>query len=297
MKIDEEVIEEAVSLVEETHNDNIGTADFNFNQLVKAFEELPTLSLVREIAAVVPMKMSTGQIVNIRRQGTTNSFETVVANLTINTATANPIQTGISVEVIQDLQNQYGLDGYAIAANLLKGITDQAENTAFLTFLDANSLATPVLTLSDANSAEPSLFELTQRVQELVIKMNTPSFRTFDAFVVLPYKNAASISALSSYVREKEETVERLVINKIGKTRYYVNPDVTATTAYVGLSDHSKNSLGASSVIMGTFPQEVLRSGVQGTFQQNVGLLNRYATAVNPLSTSGVEMLMSFVIA
>jgi len=297
MKIDEEVIEEAVSLVEETHNDNIGTADFNFNQLVKAFEELPTLSLVREIAAVVPMKMSTGQIVNIRRQGTTNSFETVVANLTINTATANPIQTGISVEVIQDLQNQYGLDGYAIAANLLKGITDQAENTAFLTFLDANSLATPILTLSDANSAEPSLFELTQRVQELVIKMNTPSFRTFDAFVVLPYKNAASISALSSYVREKEETVERLVINKIGKTRYYVNPDVTATTAYVGLSDHSKNSLGASSVIMGTFPQEVLRSGVQGTFQQNVGLLNRYATAVNPLSTSGVEMLMSFVIA
>ena len=297
MKIDEEVIEEAVSLVEETHNDNIGTADFSFNTLVKVFEELPTLSLVREIAAVVPMKYSTGQIVNIRRQGATNSFETVVAELTVNTATANPIQTGISVEVIQDLQNQYGLDGYKIAANLLKGITDADENTAFLTFLDANSLATPVLTLTGAGSAETSLFEITQRVQELVIKMNTPSFRTFDAFVILPYKNAASISALSSYVREKELTEERLVVNRIGKTKYYVNPDVTATTAYVGLSDHDKNSLGASSVIMGTFPQEVLRSGVQGTFQQNVGLLNRYATAVNPLSTAGVEMLMSFAIA
>ena len=166
-----------------------------------------------------------------------------------------------------------------------------------MTFLGANSLATPVLTLSDANSAEPSLFEITQRVQELIIKMNTPSFRTFDAFVILPYKNAASISALSSYVREKELTEERLVVNKIGKTKYYVNPDVTATEAFVGLSDHDKNSLGASSVIMGTFPQEVLRSGVQGTFQQNVGLLNRYATAVNPLSTAGKEMLMSFVIA
>jgi hypothetical protein len=297
MKNEEEVITEEVSLVEETHNDNIGTADFSFNSLVKAFEELPTLSLVREIAAVVPMKYSTGQIVNIRRQGATNSFETVVANLTINTATSNPIQTGISVEVIQDLQNQYGLDGYKIAANLLKGITDQAENTAFLTFLDANSLATPVLTLTGAGSAETSLFEITQRVQELVIKMNTPSFRTFDAFVILPYKNAASISALSSYVREKELTEERLVVNRIGKTKYYVNPDVTATKGFVGLSDHDKNSLGASSVIMGTFPQEVLRSGVQGTFQQNVGLLNRYATAVNPLSTAGVEMLMSFEIA
>jgi hypothetical protein len=127
--------------------------------------------------------------------------------------------------------------------------------------------------------------------------MNTPSFRTFDAFVILPYKNAASISALSSYVREKELTEERLVVNRIGKTKYYVNPDVTATKGFVGLSDHDKNSLGASSVIMGTFPQEVLRSGVQGTFQQNVGLLNRYATAVNPLSTAGVEMLMSFEIA
>jgi|GEM_PF-2032961 hypothetical protein len=297
MKNEEEVIKEEVSLVEETHNDNIGTADFSFNSLVKAFEELPTLSLAREVSSVVPMKYSTGQIVNIRRQGSTNSFETVVANLTINTATTNPIQTGISVEVIQDLQNQYGIDGYKIAANLLRGIADNDENTAFLAFLSANSLATPVLTLSDATSAETSLFEITQRVQELVIKMNTPSFRTFDAFVVLPYKNAASISALSSYVREKELTEERLIVNKIGKTKYYVNPDVAATEAYVGLSDHDKNSLGASSVIMGTFPQELLRSGVQGTFQQNVGLLNRYATAVNPLSTAGAEMLMSFVVA
>tara|TARA_B100000959_G_C14991875_1_gene628302 strand:+ start:1785 stop:2678 length:894 start_codon:yes stop_codon:yes gene_type:complete len=297
MKIEEEVTIEGVSLVEETHNDNIGTADFSFNTLVKAFEELPTLSLIREIAAVVPMKYSTGQIINIRRQGATNSFETVKSTLTVNTATSDPIQTGISVEVIQDLQNQYGLDGYKIAANLLRGITDNDENTAFLTFLDANSLATPVLTLTDAASAETSLFEITQRVQELVIKMNTPNFRTFDAFVILPYKNAASISALSSYVREKELTEERLIVNRIGKTKYYVNPDVTATTAYVGLSDHDKNSLGASSVIMGTFPQELLRSGVQGTFQQNVGLLNRYATAVNPLSTAGVEMLMSFVVA
>ena len=295
----ENITDENQILTEATTNANIGTADFSFNTLVKAFEELPTLSLVREIAAVVPMKMSTGQIVNIRRQGATNSFETVIANLTINTATANPIQTGISVEVIQDLQNQYGLDGYKIAANLLKGITDQAENTAFLTFLDAQSLATPVLTLSDANSAEVSLFEITQRVQELVIKMNTPSFRTFDGFVILPYKNAASISALGPFVRgsELKEREERLLVGRIGKTKYYVNPDVTATKAFVGLSDHDKKSLGASSVIMGTFPQEVLRSSVQGTFQQNVGLLNRYATAVNPLSTAGVEMLMSFEIA
>ena len=284
-------------IVEETHNDDIGTADFSFNQVIKTFEQLHSISLIRAIAAVVPMKMSTGTIINVRRNASTNSFETVEATLTINTATSNPISSGISIEAIQDLKNQYGLDGYKMAANMLKGITDKAESDAFITFLDAQSLATPVLTLSDANSAEPSLFELTQRVQELVIKMNTPVYRTFEAFAILPYKNAASISALSQYARGGEETKQSLVVNKIGSTMYYVNPDVTTTTAYVGLADHSRSSMGASSVIMGTFPQELLRSTHVESFQENVGILNRYATAVNPLSDTGSEMLMSFLIA
>ena len=284
-------------ILEETHNDDIETADFSFDKLIKTFEELSSNSLIREIAATVPMKYSTGKIVNIRKQAANNSFETVEANLTVNTATSDPIQTGLSLEAVTDLKNQYGLDGYTVAANLLKGIVDAAENTAFMTFLDSNSLATPVLTLSDANSAEPSLFELTQRVQELVIKMNTPNFRTFNAFAVLPYKNAASISALSQYARGDEETKKQLVMSTIGQTKYYVNPDTTATTAYVGLKSDDKKSMGASSVIMGTFAQEILRSTHVESFQAKVGILNRYATAVNPLSVSGAEMLMSFVVA
>ena len=284
-------------ILEETHNDDIGTADFSFNQVIKTFEELHSISLIRQIAAVVPMKMSTGTIINVRRNASTNSFETVEATLTINTATSDPIQSGISIEAITDLKNQYGLDGYKMAANMLKGITDKAENDAFITFLDSNSLSTTALTLSDANSAEPSLFEITQRVQELVIKMNTPIYRTFDAFAILPYKNAASISALSHYVRGAEDTKQSLVVNKIGNTMYYVNPDVTTTTAFVGLADHSKASMSASSVIMGTFPQELLRSTHIESFQTYIGLLNRYATAVNPLSDTGAEMLMKFAIA
>ena len=284
-------------ILEETHNDDIGTADFSFDKLITTFQELSSNSLIREIAATVPMKYSTGKIVNIRKQAANDSFETVSANLTVNTATSDPIQTGLSLEAISDLKNQYGLDGYTIAGNLLKGIVDAAENTAFMTFLDSNSLATPVLTLSDANSAEPSLFEITQRVQELVIKMNTPNFRTFSAFAVLPYKNAASISALSQYARGDEETKKQLVLSTIGQTQYYVNPDTTTTTAYVGLKAKDKKSMGASSVIMGTFAQEILRSTHVESFQAKVGILNRYATAVNPLSDTGAEMLMSFVVA
>jgi len=284
------------TIVEETHNDDIGTADFSFDKLIKTFQELSTNSLIREVAATVPMKYSTGQIVNIARNASTNSFKTVSAGLTVNTATTNPIQSGLSFEAVTDLKNQYGLDGYTLAANLLKGITDAAENTAFMTFVDANSLATPALTLSDANSAEPSLFEITQRVQELVIKMNTPTFRTFNAWAILPYKNAASISALSQYARGDEETKKELVMSKIGQTQYYVNPDTTATTAYVGLKAKDKKSMGASSVIMGTFVQELVQSTHVESFQTNIGIVNRYATVVNPLSAGGSEMLMSFVI-
>ena len=283
-------------ILEETHNDDIGTADFSFNKLIKTFEELSTISLIRDIATVVPMKMSTGTVINIRRNASTNSFETVEATLTVNTATSNPIQTGLSMEAMTDLKAQYGLDGYKIAANLLRGITDAAENTAFITFLDANALNTTALVLSDPNSAEPCLFEITQRVQELVIKMNTPNFRTFNAFAILPYKNAASISALSHYVRGEEEAKKDLILNKIGNTSYYVNPDVTATKVYVGLRAKDKKSLGASSIIMGTFPQELLKSTHVESFQANIGLLNRYATAMNPLHDTGSEMLMEFTI-
>lgn len=284
------------TIVEETHNDDIGTADFSFDKLIKTFQELSTNSLIREVAATVPMKYSTGQIVNIARNSTTNSFKTVSAAMTVNTATTNPIQSGLSFEATTDLLNQYGLDGYVIAGNLLKGITDAAENTAFMSFIDTNSLSTAALTLSDANSAEPSLFEITQRVQELVIKMNTPNFRTFNAWAILPYKNAASISALSQYARGDEETKKELVMSKIGQTQYYVNPDTTATTAYVGLMAKDKKSMGASSVIMGTFAQELLKSTHVESFQVNIGIVNRYATAVNPLSVAGAEMLMKFTI-
>ena len=253
MENEEKVAEEETVLQEATHNDDIGTAEFSFNQLVKAFQEGSTNSLIREVAATVPMKYSTGSIVNIRKQSANNSFETVQANLTVNTATSNPIQSGLSIEAITDLQNQYGMDGYENAGNLLKTITDAS-------FLDTNSLSTAALTLSNAGSAEPSLFEITQRVQELIIKMNTPNFRTFEAWVILPYKNAASISALSHYARGIEETDKKLVLNKMGQTRYYVNPDTSASTAFVGLKSSDKNSIGASSVIMGTFAQELVRA-------------------------------------
>ena len=284
------------TIVEETHNDDIGTADFSFDKLIKTFQELSTNSLIREVAATVPMKYSTGQIVNIARNASTNSFKTVSASMEVNTATTNPIQSGLTFEAMTDLNKQYGLDAYTIAGNLLKGITDAAENTAFMSFVDTNSLSTTALTLSDANSAEPSLFEITQRVQELVIKMNTPNFRTFNAWAILPYKNAASISALSQYARGDEETKKELVMSKIGQTQYYVNPDTAATTAYVGLNSKDKKSMGASSIIMGTFVQELVQSTHVASFQTNIGIVNRYATAVNPLSVSGAEMLMKFTI-
>ena len=43
------------TIVEETHNDDIGTADFSFDKLIKTFQELSTNSLIREVAATVPM--------------------------------------------------------------------------------------------------------------------------------------------------------------------------------------------------------------------------------------------------
>ena len=291
----ENITDENQILTEATTNADIGTADFNFNQLLTTFEELPTASLIRSIAAVVPMKYSTGKVINVRRQSGNNSLETVSADLTVNTGAGNPVQSGISIEVAQDLQAQYGLDGYKLVANMLRGIIDEEENNAFITWLDANSTAGAALTLSAPTGAEQNLFEITQRVQELVISMNSNHFRTYDAFCVLPYKSAAAISALSRYVNENQDIRDRLWINKIGHTTYFVNPQVAHTNAYVGLMGKGTDT-GASSVIMGTYQEEILHSKYVESFQPNIGILNRYATALNPLSTAGNEMLHKFAI-
>jgi len=282
---------------EKTTHSDISTVDFSFNKVIDAFHELPTTSILRNIAAVVPMKMSTGTVINLRRNGATGSYETVEATLTVNSNSATPLSTGLSIEAVQDLKNQYGEDGYDIAGAMLKGIVDKEENDALITFLNANSLSTPTLTLSDAGNAESTLFEITQRVQELVLKMNTDNYRTFDAFVILPYKAAASVTALNTYVGgAEEENEKRLAVSKIGKTKYFVNPDATATVAYVGLIENNKKTIGASSIVMGDYQTEILTSNHVESFQQRVGIINRYATVVNPLSDTGSEMLMHFTI-
>jgi len=283
-------------LIEKTTHADIGTADFSFNKVIDTFQELPTTSILRSIAAVVPMKMSTGSVINIRRNGVTNSFETVESTMTVNDVSATPLASGLSVEVIHDLFRQYKESAYDYASALLRGIVDKAENDALITFLNTNSLNTTALVLTTPASAEQTLFELTQRVQELVLKMNTPDFRTYEAFAILPYKYAASISALQTYIGAKDENEKRLIVSKIGKTIFYVNPDTTATKVYVGLADHDKKSIAASSIIVGDYQQEILRSTFVESFQENIGILNRYATVVNPLSTTGREMLMEFTI-
>jgi len=283
-------------LKEATEASDIGTADFSFNNVIKAFQELPTASLLRSIASTVPMKLSTGKVINIRRNGATNSYETVQATLNVNGISATPVSTGISVEALQDLHNQYQENGIKIAANLLRGIIDKEENTALETFLSTNSLSTTALTLTNAGNAETNLFEITQRVQELVLKMNTPNFRTYDAFVILPYKFAASVSTLNQYIGGGEDNKSGLVVSKLGKTTYYVNPDSASTTAYVGLVENDKTALGASSIIVGDYKQEIVTSTHVESFQQRVGIINRYASVVNPLSTTGAEMLMKFAI-
>lgn len=282
------------NLQETTTTANVGTADFNFNQVIAAFQQLPTDSLVRNIASVVPMKMSTGSIIALRKQAGGNSFETVQSTLTVNNlAGANPVQSGLSTEALQDLTNQYGESGYEIAANLLKGLMDKEEDASLLAFLNTNALSTPALALSQPTNAETNVFEITQRVQELVTKMNTPDFRTYKAFAILPYKQAGAIAALSKYVKGDDESEDALLVTQIGETKYYVNPDPTATTAYVGLAD---GKTGASSLIMGDYQRDILMSSFAEAFQPNIGIINRYALAVNPLSVAGQEMLVSFTI-
>ncbi len=278
-------------------NADIGTADFSFNKVVKAYSELHTPSLVRQVAAIVPMKYSTGVVVNLVRDGVNNGFKTVQSTLTVNNISGNPTQSGISMEVIQDLQSQYGENATNIVAEMLRGVTAQEEDAAFATFLSTNATSTAALATSAPTNAESNMFEITQRVQELVLDINTPNFKTYEAFCILPYKFAAAISATVKYAADEEGAVDKYKsLGRIGSTHYYANSDTSATTAYVGLMSNRKSHVGASSIILGEYQQEIVMSDFKESFQPNIGIVNRYATALNPMSGVNDNMLVSFAI-
>lgn len=281
--IEEIKIQEATASIDIAGKDENLSAD-------QMFQESNVESLARQICAVVPIHGPTGALFNIRKKPQTNDFELIRSEVEVLTSV--PVNTGISQEAIQDMKNTFGKDYSQVIGKMFRGIANGIENNALFTFLDANSKDYGSLTLSDSKNAEVNLFEITQRVHEIILKMNRKSYRTYDSFAIIPAVPLAGIMGLRGYAGASLHEQRGLFIAQLGQTKFYLNPDPDSVTGYIGCKDEENPS--QSSITFSPYQSSIIP--VQNPDTGNVGnfLINRFAITKSPLDILNDEMLYKF---
>jgi hypothetical protein len=283
---------EATDVADVSGTNNAIATDENLS-VDAMYQQTALPSLGRQIFSVIPMNGPTAALFNIRKQDGANDFELVRNEVQV--FSSSPISTGLTQEVVQDIRSQYGKEANQIIGTLLRGLANEQENTSTLTFLDAQCKAETALTLTDATNAETNAFQISQKVHELVLKANSKNMRSYESFAVLPYSAAAAFAALNSYVGGLDKDERGLFIAEVGNTKYFMNPDATSTTAYVGIKDTTNPS--KSSAVFSPYATQVVESQNPDSGALVYNIFNRYAITASPLHVTNNEMLFKFEIA
>lgn len=202
--------------------------------------------------------------------------------------------TGFTLEAIQDMQNEFGKDAIDFIGRAFSGVSASAENTKLIAKMNAIAKDKGTLTLSAPANAETVFFEVAQKVSESIIEINSKHYRSMDAFVVLPLKAASAVMGLGVYFNDSIDNEAGLFLGKIRRTKYYINPDPTSTTAYVGINGTAP---GTSSLIFSPYQHALMTAVDPDTGNTNVFNVNRYAITENAMSEVDDEMLHKFTVA
>lgn len=272
---------------------NIATRDFKLN-ISSVYQELDLPSLGRKILPVIQMNGPTGKVFNVRQKASDpNDIEVVSSVLEVNPCTA--IRTGISQEALYDIFSIQGAPGIASVAKALRGRANVVENDAFVSFLNTNASDEGTLTLSDALNAETQMFELTNKIQQCVLKGNSLARRTFGAFALVPYEFLAPIMTTSQYTLGVDtSSFDSYKCVQIGLTKYYINPDVSDTNVYVGLVDSEEPH--ASCAFFGSYQNDLVQTQDPASGGEVFFIFNRFGFAMSPLHTTAKPMLFKFTV-
>lgn len=268
---------------------NIAQTDQNLS-IDNIFQQTNIQSLARQICSSASLIGPTGAIFNIIK--TNGDFKLVRAEVSVFPSEMK--NTGVTREAVQDLKSQFGKDADNIIGTLFRGISNEEENTKLLTLLNTISKDYGDLQLSGSTNAELNLFEVTQRVHEIILKMNQKNQRTFDAFAVIPAVALGGIMGLSQYAGAIKKDERGLFITQIGSTKFYLNPDITDIYAYVGLKD--SDNLSKSSLVFSPYQNQVIDLPNSDTGDIAYFLVNRFAITASPLHVLNDEMLYKFKI-
>ena len=338
--------EHLIKLFEEITAADIASTDTNLS-VDQIFQQTELPSLGRQIFSVVPINGPNGGLFNVRRRakykptapglfgwsgasgvsgysGVINpgysttpvadyndrfSFELVRSNVEIEDSV--PIKTEISQEVIQDIRAMYGLGANMVIGKLLRGLANIQENEATNTFLSANAVDSGTITLSAPKNAETVAFEILQKCTDLIVNANTHGLKTYDAFITLPHRYAASFMGLNAYVSSGESDIDEkgMYLARVGNIKIYINyvnydvdgdgfitGDNDVKVAYIGLKDH--NDFSKSSAVFSPYRSTLTLAQDPNTAAQVYHIFNRFAITMSPLHDAVINpMLFKFTIA
>lgn len=278
------------NLNENIYAPSIATTDENLS-IQGLYQQSKLPSLGRNIFTVIEMHGPTGAIFNI---GSTASGITILRkDVEVYDYKNPPIKTMITEEAIQDIKSQFGENGLTLVANYLKGIANDDENVKTIAFLKSKSVTTSNITLSEPTMPDLVWREISYKVQECVLKMNSQHIRTYNAFVVLPYSLGASIMSVFADLHNSELADRTsLFIGKSGLTKWYINPNPTDTEIYVGLKDESGSGRGCA--VFSPYVNEISFVNNYESGNHVCFIYNRYAITESPLHSNAEPMMMKF---
>jgi hypothetical protein len=267
---------------------NIAQTDSNLS-MDNIFQQTNIQSLARQVCSTAVLTGLSGAIFNIVKN---NGTDFKLVRKEVSCFPSEIVKTSVTREAVQDLKSQFGKDAENIVGTLFRGISNELENEKLLELLNIESKDYGDLQLSDSMNAELNLFETTQRVHEIVLKMNQKYQRTFDAFAIIPATALGGIMGLSQYAGAVKKEERGLFISQIGSTKFYLNPDVTDVNAYVGLKD--SENMSKSSLVFSPYQNQILDAVDQDSGDINYFLVNRFAITSSPLHETDNEMLYKF---
>ena len=278
---------------------NIATTDSKF-PLNDVFQQTDLPSLGRSIFVTVkPNGPLAGIFTLTDSHFTTDNYDRnkqklILKRSNLTSFPSKPIMTELTVEAIHDLEAMYGENtARTYIAKMLRGLCNHYENEKTLEFLEKNAVETPSISISDSANAETMMFEITLRIQQLALKMNSKRKRTFSAYAVIPYKYVASIMTTFAYNTAKNTSnTESLLVADFGLMKYYLNPDYDSDTAYVGL--RSAEDPFCSSGFFGDYGSQLQTIKDPDTANDVIVVYNRFGLTMNPIHSVNYFLFCKF---
>jgi len=269
---------------------NIADTDENvvLNQI---YMKLSLPSLGRRIFGFTKIHGPTGGVFAIKSKDTGDGLELLRNNITVNDDVSNSIS--ISQEAFDDWVNMFGEDVKERIVTYMGRYANIDENDYCIEFLKNNSKLSTALTLS--NPADPDVVwkEIAYKATQLVLEANMSGRITFNSYLVVPYKYAASIIAMyPKMISQNEPVLDDMYVGNVAGMAIYINPDVEDDNVYVGLRD---DEIGRCSAIFTSYYDKIIGPVADvKTGNHKYFIFKRFAITANPLHTDTTPMMFKF---